>query len=534
MSLFDGRRLAAVATMTAGLVLGAAPAHAWYVDVTINGAGRVYETTDANEIDEHCPQYPEEGFSSPAVTPTGVLGASCRAGDAGGDYGHGWVVRYVAEAAPGYRFAGWRSAGESETSVKCDGSNGSPNYSGVACQFATFENLHTQAVFVDDTAPAMGSLAGPITQVNGAASFSFDAAPDPTLSHFQCRLVAGGEAQIHDWNSCSSGHQEDPAVAGTEGSYKLYVRAVDRSGNVSTPSAVTWVVDKIKPETTLVSGPVGPTASTSATFSFSGSVDVASYVCTLDNVLLAGCQSPMSFNLGQGGHTFTVAARDDAGNVDASPLIRSWTVDTIAPDTTITSGPGEGSVLPSRSASFGFSGTEAGTFECQLDGAGWSSCEPPRSFNDLSEGAHTLQVQVRARDAAGNLDASPATRSWTVDVPIPALPPASASVAMAVHAKFRHHVSGGRTTVRTLKLTGLPAGASVTVSCASKRKGCAFASKTLQPGGAAVRLTKLFKGGALSPGAVIQIRITAAGYTPDVFRYKTRKGSKPPTGGEVT
>ena len=81
MSLFDGKRLAAVATLTGALVMGAAPAHAWYVDVTINGAGRVYETTDANEIDEHCPQYPEEGFSSPGTTPTGVLGATCRAGD---------------------------------------------------------------------------------------------------------------------------------------------------------------------------------------------------------------------------------------------------------------------------------------------------------------------------------------------------------------------------------------------------------------------------------------------------------------------
>jgi len=417
--------------------------------------------------------------------------------------------------------------------VKCDGSNGSPTYAGAACQFATFENLHTQAVFVDDSPPAMASLSGPSTQVNGPASFSFGAVADPTFSHFQCRLVTGGEAQIHDWLTCASGHQEDPAAPGTEGTYKLYVRAVDRSGNASPPSAAAWTVDKIRPETILApSGPVGPTASTTATFTFTGSADVTGYACTLDGQPLENCQSPRSVHgLAQGAHMFTVAARDDAGNLDASPEIRMWSVDTVLPDTSITGGPEEGSVSASRSATFEFGSGEAATFECQLDGAGWSPCESPRSYHELDEGGHTLQV--RARDAAGNVDASPATRTWTVDVPIPALPPASAPSTMGVQATFRHDVSGGRTKVRRLKLAGLPAGATVTVTCASKRKGCAFASKTRHPGGTTVNLTKLFKGRALSAGAVIEIRITAAGYAPDTFRYKTRKGAKPPRGGEV-
>jgi hypothetical protein len=73
---------------TAAFLLAAPAAQAWYVDISITGAGRVYETTDANELDEHCPDA-IEGFASPGTTPTGTLGASCRAGDAGGDYGHG-------------------------------------------------------------------------------------------------------------------------------------------------------------------------------------------------------------------------------------------------------------------------------------------------------------------------------------------------------------------------------------------------------------------------------------------------------------
>jgi hypothetical protein len=94
--------LAAALAVALVLLLPAA-AQAYYVDISITGAGRVYEMTDANEIDEHCPDA-IEGFASPASTPTGSPGATCRAGDASGDYGWNWVVRYVAEPAAGYRF----------------------------------------------------------------------------------------------------------------------------------------------------------------------------------------------------------------------------------------------------------------------------------------------------------------------------------------------------------------------------------------------------------------------------------------------
>jgi hypothetical protein len=522
VGLFDGKRLAAVATMTAGLLLAGPPAHAWYVDISITGAGRVYETTDANELDEHCPDA-VEGFVSPSTTPSGTLGASCRAGDASGDYGSGWVVRYVAEPAAGYRFAGWRSDGRSTPSpVLCDGSNGSPDYGGAACQFATWANLQTRAVFVDDTAPSMASLSGPTGQVNGSATFTFSAAADPTFKHFQCRLVDGAESQLHDWQTCSPGHQEDPAPAGTERGYKLYVRAVDRSDNPSPPSSWSWTADKLAPETTLDSGsgPSGLTTSRSATFNFSGSGDVTGYTCTLDGVA-AACASPQAYSdLADGAHTFQVWARDDAGNRDLSPATRTWSVDTVAPGTTITGGPAAGSTSPSQTASFTFTSTESGTLECQLDGTGWSVCESPRSYTGLGEGAHTFAV--RARDAAGNVDGSPATRTWSV-VSLPA--------TMDVRSQFRYRVSGGRTTVRSLKLTRLPARATVKLSC--QGRGCAFRAKTLRPGTSSVTLTRHFKNRKLSAGTVIRMRVTAAGYEPKTFRYQTRGGSRAPIGGEV-
>ncbi len=85
--------------------------------------------------------------------------------------------------------------------------------------------------------------------------------------------------------------------------------------------------------------------------------------------------------------------------------------DTTAPDTLINSGP-SGTVAVTE-ASFTFSANEAGsTFACRLDGASFAACSSPKSYSGLVDGAHTFEV--RATDAAGNTDASPASRTWTI------------------------------------------------------------------------------------------------------------------------
>jgi hypothetical protein len=94
--------------------------------------------------------------------------------------------------------------------------------------------------------------------------------------------------------------------------------------------------------------------------------------------------------------------------------------DTTPPDTAITSGPP--STTTATNATFSFSSSEPGsTFQCQLDGFAWSACLPPASYGPLGYGSHTFNV--RALDPASNVDASPATLTWTVAAPIPPGPP---------------------------------------------------------------------------------------------------------------
>ncbi len=85
--------------------------------------------------------------------------------------------------------------------------------------------------------------------------------------------------------------------------------------------------------------------------------------------------------------------------------------DTTPPETSIDSGPS--GTTSSTSGSFAFSSSESGsTYGCRLDADAWASCSSPKAYASLADGSHTFSV--RATDAAGNVDASAATRTWTV------------------------------------------------------------------------------------------------------------------------
>jgi hypothetical protein len=67
----------------------------------------------------------------------------------------------------------------------------------------------------------------------------------------------------------------------------------------------------------------------------------------------------------------------------------------------------------SKTATFDFGSNESGsTFECSLDSSPFRPCTSPHTVRAGKPGKHDFQV--RARDAAGNLDQSAATYSWTV------------------------------------------------------------------------------------------------------------------------
>ncbi|MDA0181841.1 Ig-like domain-containing protein [Solirubrobacter phytolaccae] len=259
-----------------------------------------------------------------------------------------------------------------------------------------------QAFTVDTVAPetTLGSGGPTGTVASTSATFTYSSEAG---AQFQCALDGAA------FSTCPTGY-----TGLAQGSHTFQVRAVDAVGNVdATPASRTWTVDTVAPNTTIGSGPSGATASTTATFTFTSNEGGVNFQCALDGAAFGAC--PVSYTgLAQGAHTFQVRAVDTAGNVDASPAVQNWTVDTVAPDTTLVGGPT--GATASTSATFTYTSNEGGVnFQCALDGAAFSAC--PTGYTGLAQGAHTLQA--RAVDAAGNLDATPASRTWIVDTVAP-------------------------------------------------------------------------------------------------------------------
>jgi len=266
--------------------------------------------------------------------------------------------------------------------------------------------VYSWAIQLNAPDTTITSQPAPLTN-SATANFSFHSSD--ASATFECGMDSGVT------EACVS-----PAAYSmlTEGSHVFTVRAKDTSGNIdATPANCVWTIDTTAPDTSIVTKPTNLTNNTSANFSFSSSDATATFECSRDSGTYAACASPVSYaNLADGNHVFSVRAKDLAGNIDTTPASSSWTIDTTAPDTSMTSNPLN--PTKSTSASFNFTSPDAAAaFECRLDNGIYTGCANPASYTTLAEGSHIFSV--RAKDAAGNIDATPASYSWTIDTTAP-------------------------------------------------------------------------------------------------------------------
>lgn len=118
--------------------------------------------------------------------------------------------------------------------------------------------------------------------------------------------------------------------------------------------------------------------------------------------------------------TFTASADSDGDGVpdasddcpdQAGPQASNGCPDTIAPRTRITK---TKIAHAKRKATFTFVSNEAGSkFKCKIDGKRYRACTSPKVYKDLKRGAH--KFRVRAIDAAGNPDPTPAVKSFKIN-----------------------------------------------------------------------------------------------------------------------
>jgi sugar lactone lactonase YvrE len=139
-------------------------------------------------------------------------------------------------------------------------------------------------------------------------------------------------------------------VGAGDGTHTLSVAATDRAGNRARVSRGV-VVDNTPPDTAIVDGPAGTQGATTATFTFTGAdtltpPDRLEFAWRLDGgpfTPFAGATTATVTALPPGPHVFEVTARDRAGNEDATPARRGFTVE--SPSVRITE-PADGATVP--------------------------------------------------------------------------------------------------------------------------------------------------------------------------------------------
>jgi hypothetical protein len=267
------------------------------------------------------------------------------------------------------------------------------------------------AVFVVDRTPPVTHFTSTPAKIAGSAAAAFAFASSERGSTFQCS---------HDGSAAAPCASPVAVIVRANGPHRFAVLATDVAGNRERRAVTyTWTVaDSTPPDSVVDAAPSASGSSSAVELRFHSTEAGSTFRCRLDGAAAVACASPVVYaSLALGAHSFSVTAVDPVGNADPTPATRAFTVTSAPPDTTITSGP-SGTVTTS-SATFAFTASNVAkppvTFDCSLDGAAFAACTSPRTLSLLANASHTFRV--RAKDKAGNIDPTPATRTWTVAVP---------------------------------------------------------------------------------------------------------------------
>ncbi|WP_163870746.1 adventurous gliding motility protein AgmC [Myxococcus eversor] len=307
-------------------------------------------------------------------------------------------------------------------------SNGAPfRLAAQAGYLGAYSDIGPELKFTFDNVPPVTTLTPvSVPLVSRFASATFNLTSTESGGTFECaldNLAVVGDGILE---SCGASKTFNSL---TTGDYRVTAVAIDRAGNRDpSPKSYTWRVDLTQPDTLITGGPVAsppgnPTNSRVAQFTFSGGV---TYQCSLDGVLPAvACGPSQTYteaNLGEGPHTLSVTAYSESGVADPTPATRAWVIDTVAPDTSFFNPP----VSPSNASSVTLeyrSPDATAKFECSTNGVTFTACagtgSGTRTFSGLISGT-SQQFHVRAVDPAGNIDPSPVSHTWLVDLDAPA------------------------------------------------------------------------------------------------------------------
>ena len=231
------------------------------------------------------------------------------------------------------------------------------------------------------------------------------------VTYCQANVVGIMVFHVTDESSLSA-WQSGPFYA--DDTAKTSLAGIRDAATATRAGSITTCPDKTPPTVKLTSPADGATVHGTVTFTATAADDVGvgKVEWLVNGTVVAGkAVSPYSFDWSSGASgsvTITARALDAARNAATSSV--TVTVDNTPPDTILTSTPP--GVGPDT-ATFQFAASEPGaSFQCSLDSAAFTACTSPKTYSGLANGSHTFAV--RAADALGNVDATPATYTWNV------------------------------------------------------------------------------------------------------------------------
>ncbi|MBI2692088.1 MAG: hypothetical protein HYX29_09125, partial [Solirubrobacterales bacterium] len=249
-------------------------------------------------------------------------------------------------------------------------------------------NVGSSSVSFDvATAPTLAIASPAANAVLGSpeAAITFETANDPT--NVTCKLDTGSAT------ACSSPINYEGLA---DGSHTVRVVAANVAGTTSVSRA--FKVDTTAPTVSITAPVAGSSVKPPArlTFTTTDATPILTRTCEVDGGEPAPCVSNATFALPSGDHVIEVSATDTAGNVGSASV--SFSVATLP--TLSVSSPASAAVLGSSTAIVDFQTANAPTsVTCKLDTGTATACTSPLSYEELSEGSHS--VTIAASNVAG-------------------------------------------------------------------------------------------------------------------------------------
>ncbi|WP_224240615.1 adventurous gliding motility protein AgmC [Hyalangium gracile] len=395
-ALPDGSHtVSATATDATGNTSGSSNTNTFTVDTTAPAAPVVVTPANGSTTNDSTPTY--TGTAEPGSTVTVIVDGNP-------------VGTTTANASGDWSFTPTTALTEGQHTVSATATDAAGN---------TSPQSNTNTFTVDLTAPTAPVVTTPADGAvlgDNTPTYTGTAEPGSTVT-----VYVDGNPVGTTTADASGNWTLTPTTGLSNGQHTVNATATDAAGNVSPQSNTnTFTVNATIPAAPVVTGPADNTVTNDNTPTFTGTAEPGSVITVILNGTPAGTTTADASGnwtftpttpLADGPYVLTVTATNNAGNVSPESNAVDFVVDTALPETEIVSGPSGDTDNPD--ATFDFNSNEAGvTYECSLDGGAYAPCSDPDTFEGLAVGGHTLSV--RAKDAAGNVDPTPATATWNV------------------------------------------------------------------------------------------------------------------------